>query len=297
MPRGGTMLVTMRCAGVLLAAAMVLLLNDFLSAAEISKATTSRKAKEEAIESIPFDKLDEATQAKLYGVVSNPSMYRRMPLQITDCDPQLYLFLVRHPEIVVNIWDLMGITKVSLKRVGPFSVDAIDGSGTVSRVDLVYGTPEIHILYAQGTYQGRLLKQKVTGRCVLVLKSWYSQADDGRVQITSQLDLFVQFDQAGADLLAKTLHPLVGRSADYNFSESTNFLGRISREAELNGPGMSLLATKLTKVDPAIRQKFAQLTTALSHKASLKSSPPSAGVTQAASNSSSRQATPSSFQR
>src|SRR5436190_23442273 len=74
------------------------------AAAKPPAATNSPAAKREAIAAIPFDKLEANMRRKVSAVVTNPSIYRRLPVQVTDCDPDLYLFLVRHPEVVVNIW-------------------------------------------------------------------------------------------------------------------------------------------------------------------------------------------------
>ena len=244
-----------------------------LNAARPLKITSQRASKQEAIHSIPFDELSEADRARVVDVVSSPSIFRRMPIQLIRCDPDLYQFMVRYPEVIVNIWDLMGITKVTLTRTGPSSFSATDGVGTQSNVQLVYASKTTHLMYAEGTYEGPLLKRRITGRCVLLLKSGHITADDNRDYVTNRLDVFIRLNHVGAEILAKTLHPLVGRAADYNFSESTAFLGRVSRAAETNGDGMQRLVARLTKVDPAVRERFARVTATLSGKAVVQSNP------------------------
>lgn len=226
-----------------------------------------RDTQHEAIESIPFEKLTKETRTKLNDVVSKPSIYRRLPTQAIECNPDLYLFLIRYPEVVVNIWELMGITNVAAKRTGPFSLTTSDGAGTVGTVDLVYGTPEMHILYCEGTYEGPLLKRKINGKCVLVLKSGYTRDKDDRVQISNRLDMFLQLENVGADILAKTLHPLVGKSADHNFTETALFVGRVSQAAERNSQGFQKMTSRLTTLDPAVRQRFSEIAAAMNAKA------------------------------
>lgn len=230
-------------------------------------ASSGRDSKEEAIESIPFDKLTPDTRAKLRDVVTKPSIYRRLPTQAVECNPDLYLFLIRYPEVIVNIWELMGITNVSAKRTGPFTLNTSDGAGTVSSVELVYGTPEVHVLYCEGTYEGPLFKRKINGKCVMLLKSGYTRDKDDRVQITNRLDMFLQLDNVGADILAKTLHPLVGKSADHNFVETAQFVGRVSQAAERNTAGFQKMTGRLTSVDPTVRQRFAEIAGVMNAKA------------------------------
>jgi hypothetical protein len=235
--------------------------HRLLAATTIVKASTARSTREAAIRDIPFDRLTPEARQRISAVVTNPSMFRRMPVNLVECEPELYRFLIRHPEVVVNIWQLMGITKVDIERKGPFRLNATDGVGTVTETELIYGTKDTHLIYCRGRYDGPLFPRPLTGRCVLLLKSDFAAARDDRWLVTNRLDVFLQVDHVGVDALTRTLHPLFGKSADVNFVESTKFLERISRTSEENGPGMQRLASRLDKVDPQVRSRFAELTT------------------------------------
>jgi len=244
---------------VICAVAINPLICDRTFASVVGKATSSRAAREDAIRSIPFDRLTEDVQERITDIVHRPTIFRRMPIKVIDCDPELYRFLVRYPEVVVNIWKLMNITNVSLQRTGRYTLDAADGAGTISSMELVYGTQDTHLIYCDGAYEGPLFRRPVNGRCVLLLKSGFVETEKSRTHVVNRLDVFLQLDHAGAEVLTKTLHPLVGRSADVNFLESTEFLQRISRTAEQNGPGMQRLALRLDDVHDAVRRRFADL--------------------------------------
>jgi hypothetical protein len=230
------------------------------------KASTSRDAYEQALRKLPLGELRDDARKKLQHVVESPSIYRRLPVEVIDCDPDLYLFLIRYPEIVVNMWQLMGITKVKVQRTSQFTLDANDGAGTASSVELVYSARDKHVIYGSGQYEGPLLRRRITGKCVLLLQSGYTRSESGRPLVSSQLDVFVELDNVGADFVAKTIHPLVGRTADHNFSETAKFLGEICQQAEANKPGMQRLAQRLTSVDPEIRQQFADVTGAVAQR-------------------------------
>jgi hypothetical protein len=233
-------------------------------------ATSSRQAKEEAVAEIPFDRLKKETQVKLLDVLEKPSIYRRLPEKAIACDPDMYLFLVRYPEVVVNIWELMGVTNVQLKRVGDYTFECSDGAGTVGTVELVYGTQDLHVLYAEATYEGTLTGRKLNGRGVLILKSAYKKDRQDNPIVENRLDVFLQIDQAGAEIVAKTLQPLVGKSADINFEESATFVGRVSQAAESNGPGMQRLAAKLKNIPPDVRTQFAEIAATVNERATLR---------------------------
>jgi hypothetical protein len=227
--------------------------------AQEEKAVSTREAREEALRIIPWNKLNDESQRKLRSVVETPSVYRRMPKKTVDCDSGLYLFLLRNPEVVVNMWQVMGISNMTAQRTGPFSWKGNDGAGTQCDVELAYGTNDLHIMYGEGFYEGSMFKHRMSGRCVLLLRSGYAQ--DGRSRVATLLDMFLTVDNAGLDLVAKTLSPLVGSTADSNFAETAKFLGRVSLTAERNGPKLEQMTSKLTKVDPKIREQFSQLTT------------------------------------
>lgn len=230
-------------------------------------AASDRQTREEAIRAIPFDRLNEQAQSKVWSVVGDPSLYRRLPAQMIDADPDMYLFLIRYPEVMVNMWQLMDVTKVTMQRTAPYVFNASDGQGTASTAELLYGTPELHIFYAEGQYEGPLLKRLLRGKCVLVLASGYSRGPDQRLYVSNRMDVFVHIDNAGAELVAKTLTPLFGQSTDTNFAESLKFISQVSRAAERNGPGVQQVVPKLTNCDPAVRDQFSRLTNALHQRA------------------------------
>ncbi len=237
------------------------------AATTVGKASTSRATRESSIRDLPLEHLTPEARERITAVVSRPSMFRRMPVNVVECEPELYRYLIRHPEIVVNIWQLMGITKVNIERQGPYTFDATDGVGTVTRAELVYGTSDTHLIYCEGSYEGPLFPNRLTGRCVLLLKSGYHEEPNNRWQITNRMDVFLQVDHVAVDAITRTLHPLFGKSADVNFVESTKFLERICRTSEENGPGMQRLAKRLDHVEPDVRSRFSDLTSAVHQNA------------------------------
>lgn len=244
--------------------------NDYIAGPE---------ARDIARSLIPFDQLTPPTQERLWSVVDRPTIHRRLPVQVIGCDPDLYVFFLRHPEVVVNMWQLMGITSLSVRRTGAYAFDARDGIGTQAKVELVYGTPETHIFFADGAYEGPLLKRKTPGRCVMVLKSEYIQDARERTKVTNQLDAFLQLDQTGAEVVARTLQPLIGKTADHNFGETLTFVSRISQAVEKNATGVQRLATRLTGVDQGVREKFIAVATAANHRAMLRQPEPNTSAT------------------
>ncbi len=251
----------------LLAALLASLATSRAVAESAPGATSSRAAREEALRSIPYNKLTPEGQAKAGAVLANISMFRRMPAQVTRCDPELYLFMVDHPDVTVNLWQVLDVTTIQLQQTGAQTYRANDGQGTKGEVEFLHRSQDVHLVYASGTYEGPLFQNPVRGSCLLLLKTGYRRDADGQHYVTSQLDIFFNLEHVGLDLLTKTFHPLVGKAADYNFVESANFLATLNRTGESKPAAMQQLAGKLTKVHPQHRDEFAQLMATLPQKA------------------------------
>jgi len=222
-------------------------------------ATTAKSARLSALQSIPVEQLDDDAREKVKSVLANVSVFRRLPIRVTDCDPDLYLFLVEHPDVTVNIWQVLEITKLQLSHLEDDIYQVSEPNGTVAVTEFLHKSPDLHLIYGEGTYEGPLFAQPVKGRCLMVLKTGYVRETDGRYYITTRLDTFLNVEHAGADLLTRLCHPLVGRTADLNFVQSLSFLGSLSRTAETNSRGVRRLASKLEDVRPQLRERLSEL--------------------------------------
>jgi hypothetical protein len=237
------------------------------------EASTSDAARQDAMKSIPLERLAPEDRAKVNSVLSNVSVFRRMPVKVVDCDPDMYLFLVRHPDVVVNIWEVLKLSKLQLRQTDENQFQITEPSGTVAALRFVYQNHDTHVVYGEGTYEGPLLARPVRGRGVWVLKTGYVRETNGRYYITSRLDCFLAIEPAGAELLTKTVSPLVGKTADNNFAQSVAFVGSLSYTAEVNGRTVRRLAAQLTRVQPEVRARLAELATALSQKSATAAAP------------------------
>jgi len=232
--------------------------------------STSRASREDALATIPRERLNAEQLQKVDELVAKTSIFRRLPTQVIECDPQIYQYVMEHPEIVANIWQLLGIEKVVLKPIGPDVYQAEDGAGTKGVLHFLYRSPELHVIYSEGTYDGPMFTQNVSGGCLLILKTGYQREVDGKYYITSRVDTFIRLDNVGLEFLAKTFQPLVGRVVDYNFIATGSFVESLSHTAEKNPAGMQRLAAKLQHVEPGVREEFVAVTQEVAARAAAR---------------------------
>ncbi|MEL6104608.1 MAG: hypothetical protein AAFU85_01170 [Planctomycetota bacterium] len=222
-----------------------------------------RTSRDRLIDQLPTARLTNEAKQRIASVTNKPTLYRQLPERQFRCDPELFVFLARHPETIVGIWDVMGITEVQTKRVGPYELDADDGSGTTCRIDLLYGDRNLHVFVAEGKYDGKFTQKPVTGKGVFLLRSTYTEAADGSTVVIGTLDCYVKFDNLGADLLARSFGGLIGHSADHNFTETAKFIEQVWRVSCSNPTSMLELADQLPQVDAATQAQFARMITSV----------------------------------
>lgn len=228
--------------------------------------TSSTATRQEALQAIPFEKLDTAARNKVKTVLSNVTIFRRLPVRVVDCDPELYLFLLRHPDVVVNTWEALKLTHLQLRQTGPDQFRAVEQDGTVVTMEFLYKSHDTHVIYAEGTYTGALIQRQVHGTCLAVLKSGYVRETDGRYYETSRMDAFLNVEPGAVEIVTKTLQPLAVKVADNNFIQSIAFLGSLSRTAEVSPRSVQRLAAHLN-VQPEVREEFASLATKIGARA------------------------------
>ena len=249
--------------------AIVACFADDLSAANQSRkhmqATTSDSARQEAIEAIPLKTISSKYRRSVQKVLSDCSLYRRMPTQMVDCDPQLFTFLAKNPEMLVEMWQHMGISQVSLRRMNANTYSLSDGAGTTGKLVIVEQKCDDRaqnriVMYSEGAYDGKPFKRPLKAQCVLLLRSGSITETNGRDYVACRLDSFIRIERTSIELFAKAMHPWVGRTADANFADTISFVSNLSQAAERRPATIERLVNSLPRVGKQRQQQMVQLT-------------------------------------
>ena len=240
-------------------------LTGAAQAQELATGTSSRQLRKEVVRGLPYAQLNADTKSKIADILEKPSLYRRLPVTAINVDPEYLQFLIRYPETVVGIWELMGITHMQTQRVAPYTLNTNDGAGTTSNMELVYGSPNLHIYYGDGMYEGPVLRTKLRGKCVIIVRTRpRAEINGGAItpnrpgaplQTACQLDVFLKLENGTAGIIAKTISPIVGPTADHNFTESLKFVERLNKTTVNNGPGVQQMAERLD-IDAHVIKKY-----------------------------------------
>ena len=232
--------------------------------AESGTATSSRPARDEAVRAIPWRQMTPEARRTAQFVIKNASIYRRLPTRVIDCDPDLFNFLLQHPEVVIDVWRIMGISQVALEKLPDGAYRGTDGAGTIGLVRFLYShwgpnADNVAVVFADGCYEGKPFVSRLKAQSIMLLRSSAVQETNGRHYITVRVDTFVRIDQAGVELVAKTVQPWISKTADRNLIETLSFVSNFSRTAEKNPQGMQRLATRLATLDEPTRNELVAL--------------------------------------
>ncbi|MEK6249384.1 MAG: hypothetical protein N2C12_14470, partial [Planctomycetales bacterium] len=162
---------------------------------------------------------------------------------------------------------LMGATEMTLNQQGPVNFTVEDGAGTKGNIEYLYGDNNTHVLYAEGSYSGSLTRRPVRASCLLVLRSESFANQDGKTYVRARMAMFLDVKNIGIELIAKTFQSVIGKTTDQNFTETANFVTKLSRTTEANGPGIQRLATRLANVTETTRGEFSDHAEAVYEKA------------------------------
>jgi hypothetical protein len=235
-----------------------------IRAAEPGSATSGRAARDETIRAIPWRAMSPDERRRAQFVIHNASMYRRLPTRIIDCDPDMFTFLIQHPEVIVDVWRVMGVSRVTLDRLPDGAYRGTDGAGTTGFVRYLHanfgpGAQNLAVIYADGAYDGKPFVNPIKAQSVMVLRSSAVQETNGRHYVTVRVDSFIHVQQMGIELVAKSVQPWINKTADQNFIETLSFVSNFSRTAEKNPQGMQRLSTRLSSIDEPTRHELVEL--------------------------------------
>lgn len=245
-----------------IALVLALSLLPALLRAQDNAGSESPEARQAALRAIPWQSLTAADRPEVQRVVSDATLYRQMPSRVIDCDDELFAYLVDHPELIVDSWNVMGVSNLKLDPIAPGRYRVADAAGAAGDIRVLHregggAAPLRMLLMAGGSYQTTPMPSSIDGQSVMLLRADPIEDRNGRCYLTTRMDTFIRFEGPATKLVAKTLKPLILRTADHNFVETMRFVALFSRTAETNPDGMVRLAGRLEQVDVATREEFA----------------------------------------
>lgn len=222
-----------------------------------------RDAERRAVDAVPLDRMAAAERAVAERTIRRCTLARRLPEASITCDPALVDFVLSKPETIVDVWRVLGISRLALDPTGPGTWRFSDGYGTAGTVRLLHRErgPHggIYVFHGTGGYDGSLAPKPLTGSCVVVVRHAVDAAAGGLPRQSMRIDAFLDVDGMGLELVTRTLQPLIIRSAATNVHEISLFVTQFAAAAARNPAAVSRMADRMTRTPPEDRRRLVAL--------------------------------------
>jgi hypothetical protein len=225
---------------------------------------SGRDARRRALAAVPLDRLPEADRRAVEKCLRSHTIHRRLPVETVTCDAELVDFVLTRPEVLVDVWRVLGISRLSLDPTGPRQWRLADGYGTVGTVRLLHherwAAGGVLVFHGRGGYTGPLSPRDLTGSCLVIVRHAPAPADaDGRPRQAVQIDAFLDVDGLGLELVTRALQPLIIHSAAANLHEIALFVSQFAAAAERNPAAVARLAGRMSRTAPEDRRALVEL--------------------------------------
>ena len=226
--------------------------------------SSGREVRRRAVEAIPLDRMGRAERQVAEQALQQTTLYRHLPAASITCDAGLLDFILTKPEALVDVWRVLGISRLALDPTAPGRWRLSDGYGTVGTVQLLHRERSdrggLYVFHGRGAYDGPLAPKQLTGSCLVVVRYVAEPALPGvRPRQTVQVDAFLDVDGVGLELVTRTLQPLIVRSAATNAHEISLFVSQFAAAAARNPEAVSRLADRMTRTLPQDRSTLVAL--------------------------------------
>jgi len=177
---------------------------------------------------IPLEQLPRAVQARARALVERPTLRAQGSVEIFNCQPEQYFWLLDHPELTAKLWRALGAKVTEIKNHGNDHFSWEDENGSKIEWDTVLRSAEHRIWLAEGRVKPGLLLPTVSVRALLAVHHTEGQDGEGKPAIKHQVDLILQTDNAAVALAARILGASAPHLAEQYIGQIEMFFGAMA---------------------------------------------------------------------
>lgn len=214
-----------------------------------------RKAKSE----VPVNRLAAADQKVVKSVLSDTSIYRKLPEVRCETAPQVLEFFLDHPDIAVSVWRALGVSELQLTQTAGNKYHADAGDGSVGTVQVMLREDRQRVIYCDGRFVNPVARSPIQAKCVLHFRNRYEKTRQGLIYARHSATMFVSLPQSAIEAAARVISPVSNRIADKNFEEVSLFIRMMSVAMTSRLGWCEKVADRLDGVPSGSGNKFFQL--------------------------------------
>jgi len=186
---------------------------------------TRTASSQSALQIVPIDSLPVSIREKVRKVMVQPTLVTHAPKEEFAAAPQVYEWLLDHPDRATMAWQRLGVqcTPIQDKGQGKFSWS--DGEGSEVVWSTIYQTADVRVWYSEGKVKPGALLPTIPVRAVVVLRHNYPANTTNITRIRHQVDVFATADSRAANLVARLLGPTADHLAEQGAEQMLTFFG------------------------------------------------------------------------
>ncbi len=160
---------------------------------------------------LPLEQLPPQAQARARALLEHPTLRIQGPVEIFNCQPERYFWLLDNPHLCVRLWKNLGAKVTDIQSLGGGRFAWTDGQGSQINWTTVLRTTEHRVWLAEGSVKPGMLLPTVSVKALMAIHHTEGTDGDKHPAIRHHVELVLQTDNAAVALAAR----LLGASAPH----------------------------------------------------------------------------------
>jgi len=180
---------------------------------------------------LEIDVLPEDQKAKALAVLEKPVLHASGPLEAFYCQPDIYQFLLDHPDKAAKMWRKFGAQCADIEERGEGRFAWKDETGQLNWQTVVR-TSRLRVWYAEGWGKPAPLLPSVAVKALLVMHLQEGHDQAGKPAVRHQCELILQTDSKAFALVARLLGGSVPRMAEQYLGQVETFFAGLASKLD-----------------------------------------------------------------
>lgn len=178
--------------------------------------------------SVPLEELPPQLRDRVRVVLEHPTLASRGPLEAFRSRPNIYYWLLDHPDVAMRLWRGLGAKCSEIHALGEGNFAWRDAQNGEVRWQTIVRNGKQRIWYAEGRVKAGPLLPSVSLRAVVVLNHQEGSDGKGKPAIRHQMDMILHTDSRAVSLAARLFGASAPRLAEEYVGQMQMFFGALA---------------------------------------------------------------------
>lgn len=229
----------------------------------LAEASSDKQVLANTKQRLPFNRMSRGAQQRALDILRSLSQYRRMPSLQYPVDPNIYQYLINHPDVAVSTWRAMGISQLQMVQTAPFEFEASASDGSDGTADVLWRDGNQCLFIVEGNYNSPILPNPVQAKALVWLQYRFVKTTAGEYLVNQQVETFIHFPSAAIETIAKIATSLTNAILDRNVYEVSLYARMMSQAGQKDPEWMTQVAMRMDGVEPQRKTELVRVSRGL----------------------------------